>query len=92
MNSDRKLNKYRPLITALSTSYQVINFINMSMSALGVLESSCDSLFNLLKSLDLPEIHQKRLVSKVMAIAIRSTYYIFRRRNKDWIEPDLMDF
>ena len=92
INSDRKLNKYRPLITALSTSYQEINFINMSMSALGVLESSCDSLFNLLKSLDLPEIHQKRLVSKVMAIAIRSTYYIFCRRNKDWTDPDLMDF
>ena len=47
------------------------------MSALGVLESSCDSLFELLKSLDLPEMHQKRLVSKTIAIAIRSTYYIF---------------
>ena len=92
INSDRKLNKYRPLITALSTSYQEITFINMSMSALGVLDSSCDSLFNLLKSLDLPEIHQKRLVSQVMAIAIRSTYYIFCRRNKDWTDPDLMDF
>ena len=36
----------------------------MSMSALGVLESSCDSLFKLLKSLDLPEMHQKCPVSK----------------------------
>ena len=80
------MSKYRPLITSLSTSYQEINFINMSMSALGVLESSCDSLFKLLKSLDLPEIHHKRLVSKVMAIAIRSKYYI------DWTDPDLMDF
>ena len=69
-----------------------INFINMSMSALGVLESSCDSLFRLLKSLDLPEMHQRRLVSKTIAIAIRSTYYIFCRRNKDWTDPDLMDF
>ena len=49
INSDRKLSKYRPLITLLSTSYQEINFINMSMSALGVLERSCDSLFKLLK-------------------------------------------
>ena len=92
INSDRKLSKYRPLLTSLSTSYQEINFINMSMSALGVLESSCDSLFKLLKSLDLPEMHQKRLVSKTIAIAIRSTYYIFCRRNKDWTDPDLMDF
>ena len=57
INSDRKLSKYRPLITSLSTSYQEINFINMSTSALGVLDSSCDSLFKLLKSLDLPEMH-----------------------------------
>ena len=57
--------------------------MNMSMSALGVLESSCDALFNLLKSIDIPEKHQKRLVSKVMAIAIHSTYYIFCRQNKD---------
>ena len=64
----------------------------MPMSALGVLGSSCDSLFKLLKSLDLPEMHQKRLVSKVMAIAIRSTYYIFCPGNKDWTDPDLMDF
>ena len=39
-NSDRKLSKYRPLITSLSTSFKEINFINKSMSALGVLESS----------------------------------------------------
>ena len=71
---------------------QEINFINMSMSALGVLEISCDSLCKPLTSLDLPEMHQKRLVSKVMAIAIRSTYYIFCRRSKDWTDPDLMDF
>ena len=76
----------------MSASYQKINFIKISMSALGVLESSYDSLFNLLKSLDLTEIHQKRLVSKVMSIAIRYFYYIFCRRNKDWTDSDLMDF
>ena len=81
INSDRKLSKYRPLITSLSTSFQEINFINMSINALGVLESSCDFLFKLLKSLDLPELRQKLLVSKVMAIAILSTYYIFCHRN-----------
>ena len=62
------------------------------MSALGVLERSSDSLFKLLKCLDLPEMHQKRLVSKVMAIAIGLTYYILCCRNKDWTHPDFMDF
>ena len=62
------------------------------MSALGVLENSCISLFKLLKELDLPEIHEKRLFIKIITIVIRSTYYIFCRRNKDCADPDLMDF
>ena len=64
INSDRTLSNYRPLLASLSTSYQEINFINMSVNALGLLESSCDSLFRLLKKLDLPEIQQKFLALK----------------------------
>ena len=37
-------------------------------------------------------IIQRRFLSKIMNIAIRSTYFIFCRRNKDWTDPDLMDF
>ena len=92
INSDRKLSTYRPLKTSLSALTEEINFINMSMSTLGVLESSYDSLIKLLNSLDLPEMHQKHLVSKVMAIAICSTYYISCRQNKDLTDPELMDF
>ena len=62
------------------------------MSALGVIDSFCDSLIDLLKDLDFPEKHQRRLISKIMNIAIRCTYYIFCRRNKEWIDPHLMDF
>ena len=57
VNSDRILSKYKPLITSLSPSYQEADFINNSMSALGVLDKSCVSLLKLLKDLDLPEIH-----------------------------------
>ena len=64
----------------------------MSMSALGVFDKSCESLTKMLKDLDIEVPIQRRLLSKVMNIAIRSTYYIFCRRNKDWTNPDLMDF
>lgn len=40
------------IITSLSPSYQEVNFINISMSALGVLDKSCISLVKLLKDLD----------------------------------------
>ena len=52
----------------------------------------CESLTKMLKDLDIEVPIQRRLLWKVMNIAIRSTYYIFCRRNKDWTDPDLMGF
>ena len=46
----------------------------------------------MLKDLDIEVSIQRRLLSKIMNIAIRSTYFLFCRRNKDWTDPDLMDF
>ena len=62
------------------------------MSALGVFDKSCESLMKMLKDLDLEVPIQRRLLSKVMNFAIRSTYYMICRRNKDWTDPDLIDF
>ena len=62
------------------------------MSALGALASSCDSLLELFKDQDFPEKLHRRLISKIMNIAIRCSYYTFCRRKKDWTDPDLMDF
>ena len=55
MNSEGKLDKYRPLVLSLSSSYQKVKFVTVSMSALGVLDSSCESILELLKDLDFPE-------------------------------------
>ena len=62
------------------------------MTTLSVLDSHCDSLIDLLKGLDYLEKLHRRLISKIMNIAIRCTYYIFFRHSKDWTDPDLMDF
>ena len=62
------------------------------MSALGALDSSCDSLMELLEDLDFPEKLCKHLTSKIMNMVILCAYYIFCRRNKEWTDPNLMDF
>ena len=87
-NSERKLN----LVASLSSSYNEVKFINVSMSALGVFDKSYESLTKMLKDLDVEVSIQRLLLSKIMNIAIRLTYYIFCRRNKDWTDPDLKDF
>ena len=44
INSERKLDKYKSLVLSLSSSYHKVKLIKISMSALGVLGISCDSL------------------------------------------------
>ena len=43
-NSDRKTAKYSSLINYLSLSYSEVVSINLSMGAIGVMGSSCNSL------------------------------------------------
>ena len=90
-NSIRKANKYTTLIKDLSSTYSKVTFINLSMSALGVMGSSCDSFLSLLQDLHFDKLMQKRIVMKTINIAIRSSYYIFCQRNKPWNSPELLN-
>ena len=91
VNSTRKSAKYLPVIQALQATYREVKFINVSMSDLGAMDKSCDSQLALLNDLDTPYNLGNRLISKIISISIRCTYYIFCRRNKDWTDPVLMD-
>ena len=92
IHSDRKADKYNPLVKELSRNYRKVKFVNVSMSALGILGASCDSLLEMLKELYPDERIQRQMIKKTMNIAIRCTYFIFCCRNKAWTTPDLMDF
>ena len=87
-----KADKYNPLVKELSRNYRKVKFVNVSMSALGILGASCDSLLEMLKELYPDERIQRQMIKKTMNIAIRCTYFIFCCRNKAWTTPDLMDF
>ena len=91
-NSVRKANKYTPLLQDLSSSYNKVIFINVSMGALGVMGASCDSFLSLLQDLSFDKVTQRRIIMKTINIAIRSTYYIFCQRNKSWNNPELLNF
>ena len=92
INSDRKKAKYRSLLTDLSPNYSTIKFINLSMSTLGLLGKSSDSLLSLLEDLKFDMPSSTHTVKKIMNIAIRCSYYIFCIRNKPWTDPALLEF
>ena len=89
VNSDRKALKYNPLHQDLRSKYIQTKFINLSLGALDTVGSSSDSFTELLKAVDFDSKMQKSILSRIMNITIRCTYYIFCCRNKPWTSPKL---
>ena len=74
-NSDSKTTKYSSLINdfalSLSLSYSKVQFVNLSMSAIVAMGSSCNSLLSLLNDLHFDKTMQERIIVKAMSISIR---------------------
>ena len=78
-NSDRKRDKYLPLVVGQKKKYNQVKFINVSISSLGVFAESTKSLFDMLRDLKYDEQRVKYVKKK-----------IFCRRNKHWDNPELL--
>ena len=91
-NIQRKYSKYKDLIIELKKNFQSVKYINLSISALGVFEKESSAFIKMLELLTSDKAHAKYITRKMITIAIRTTYYIFCSRNKDWTNSDLMKF
>ena len=91
INSDRKATKYHSLIANLQRLYSTVKFVNLSMSALGILKTFSESFLSKLTDLNFDKKTKKHALFKSMNIAIRCTYYIFCRRNKSWANSELLN-
>jgi hypothetical protein len=85
-----KKAKYRELVRQLDENFDEVNFVNHSMSSLGIFAQECSTFSEMLGNVGLDKNYQTYCVRKTMTIAIRSTYYIFCCRNKEWESPDLL--
>ena len=66
IKSDRKAAKYHPLIANLQRSYSTAKFVNLSMSALGILGMSSRSFLSMLTDLNFDEKTKKHVLLKSM--------------------------
>ena len=92
VNANRKREKYSNLIHSRSSAYSSIMFVNLSISSLGIFGLSCSSFIEMCNALDISEDHLRFMISKLSNLTIRTTYYIFCRRNKSWNNPELIQF
>ena len=91
-NVDRKHAKYKDLLEDLKKHFTSVKFINISVSSLRVLDKECSTFLKMLDTLGLGKKDQQFCRRKMMSIAIRTTYYIFCCRNKEWTNPKLLSF
>ena len=72
--------------------FNCVKFINLSISALGVFDNESAAFLKMLEDIHLDKTNNKYLIKRIINIAIRSAYYIFCCRNKEWTKPDLLKF
>ena len=91
-NATRKREKYHELINEQLKNYEKAKFVNVSISSLGVFSETSLGLIEMLKDLEIDKQCRKYLVRRIINTCIRSTYYVFCKRNKEWDYPELMSY
>ena len=96
-NARRKREKYQDLVNeqlkiTKNSKIQKLQFVNVSISSLDVLNKTSLSLIEMLKDLEFDEACRKYFVRRIIYSCIRSTYYIFCIRNKVLDNPELMSY
>jgi hypothetical protein len=92
INATRKRQKYEELINEQHKYYEKVKFVNLSISSLGVFSHSSLSFIEMLKDLNFDDKCRKYFVRKIINTCIRSSYYVFCKRNKEWDNPQLMSY
>ena len=96
LTSDNSINrkhlKYEKLIMDQKKKFTSVKFINLSIGALGVFDKESATFLKMLEDMHLDKTHTKYVIRRIINIAIRSTYYIFCCKNKEWTKPDLLKF
>ena len=91
-NVQRKKAKYSELIREQSEHSENVRFINISISSLGDFAKECLTFMDMLNDLGFDKNHKKYCFKRMTTIAMRTTYYIFCCRNKEWTKPELLTF
>ena len=88
-NSDRKKKHYADLVARLEKDYEV-KYFDLSMGGIGAIGKDSKKVTDMFEQLGLSKEDSNYLVRKMINVCIRTTYYIFCQRNKEWESPSLL--
>ena len=82
INAQRKKDKYQELLQALNSQFSFVEFVNLSVSCLGIFGRSANSFIDMCKELEINNSYLGVIIRKTSNIIIRSTYFIFLPQNQ----------
>jgi len=72
-NAERKAQTYRDLVLQQSDKHTNVKFINLSMSALGILDKCTSEFFDMLTDLQFDTATKNYILRKITTIAVRTS-------------------
>ena len=84
-----KETRYKEIQGELLTPKSRFSLILLEVTSLGFVTENVKLFRNFLKTI---EINETYAIGKMQEVAIRSSYYIYCRRNKVWNEPELISY
>ena len=85
----RKEERYRNLKEELRINCDSFDVITLEVTTLGFVSKNVAKFRRLLKYL---KANDNRIIAKCMEVALRATFFIYCRRNKQWNDPALLNF
>ena len=90
-NFMRKNIRYGDLIEELKSSYDYVEYVNLSLSATGFIDNDSAAAFaKFIKDNGL-EQSKSTIIKSIIAISIRCTYFLFCKRGKNWDTKILLE-
>ena len=86
---DYKETRYKEIKSELLTPPSNFQLIFLEVTSLGFVTRNIKTFRNFLKSIN---INERYLIEKLQEVAIRCSYFIYCRRNKNWNEPNLISY
>ena len=83
INSTREETNYTSLMARSSILYNRVQFVNLSMGALGIYGKTCEDLVIMLKDLNMIKKEIDFVLCKLCIICFQCTYYIICSRNRE---------
>ena len=87
--SNFKKRRYHNLKSDLHIECEKLNIIYVEITTLGFVSRNIKDFAKFVKLLG---ISYERMINKCMEMALRASFYIFSHRDKEWSNPELLNF